>query len=362
MLDFTSSLYLGLTHASHAISPWRRLTTGAPAALVEPPGAGALAQALASLMGCGSGLLLASTFHLFWDVFGAVGGAPARIYWDAGLYPIARWGVERAAARGAAARRIAHHDPAHLQRLLVEDAGSGGRPVVVCDGFCPGCGREAPLRDYLGLVRARDGLLVLDDTQALGLLGRPQPRAPYGSGGGGSLVRQGLHGPDVLVGSSLAKALGVPVAVLAGDAGLVSGIEARSETRVHCSPPSAAVIAAGQAALAANARRGDELRQRLAERVARFRQAVARLGLRPRGGLFPTQGVDLAGLDSRAVHQRLLGAGIRCVLHRARCRTEGAMLTFVVTAAHSLEDLDRAAAGLAAAVAWAERPLAAQQT
>ena len=42
---------------------------------------------------------------------------------------------------------------------------------MVADGFCPGCGQPAPLTDYLQLIQQRGGLLVLDDTQALGILG-----------------------------------------------------------------------------------------------------------------------------------------------------------------------------------------------
>jgi 8-amino-7-oxononanoate synthase len=352
MLEFTSSLYLGLKHGSASIEPWDELTTGAPAALTEPPGAAPVAQALASLMGCGRGLLLASTLHLFWDVFGGLGGSPARIYWDAGLYPIARWGVERAAGRGALVRRFAHHDAGHLRRLLAQDAPRRGRPAVVSDGFCPGCGREAPLREYLESVRGQGGVLVLDDTQALGIFGRPSAGTPYGSGGGGSLRRQGLEGPDILVGSSLAKAFGVPVAVLAGGRELIRVLEGLSETRVHCSPPSAAVIHASRSALATNARHGDALRYRLAERVARFHRSVERMGLPVRGGLFPTQSISSASLDVRTVHGRLRAAGIRAVLHRARCSSEAA-LTFVITAMHSPEELDRAAQGLAEAAATA---------
>ena len=36
MLDFTSSLYLGMRHASRDLRPWDSLTRGMPAALVPP--------------------------------------------------------------------------------------------------------------------------------------------------------------------------------------------------------------------------------------------------------------------------------------------------------------------------------------
>jgi 8-amino-7-oxononanoate synthase len=350
MLDFTSSLYLGLKHESRSIEPWDELTTGAPAALLEPPGAEAVGQALAGSLGCRRGVLRASTLHLFWDVFGALGGWPVRIYWDAGLYPIARWGVERAAAQGTVARQFAHHDVEELRWHLRNDAHATDRPVVVTDGFCPGCGRAAPLRGYLESARAQRGLLVLDDTQALGVLGRPSGGHPYGRGGGGSLPHTGLSGPDILVGGSLAKAFGVPVAVLAGHDDMIRDLQALSETRVHCSPPSAPVIHASRHALMINARHGDELRQRLAQRVSHFRRALGRAGFSVRGGLFPVQRVVGSAQDAVTVHRRLRDAGVRAVLQRPRCSGEAA-LTFVITARHSLQALDQTVQSLVEASA-----------
>lgn len=51
MIDLTSSLYLGLHHASTVVQPWASLTTGMPAALAEAPEAGMVAGGLADLMG-----------------------------------------------------------------------------------------------------------------------------------------------------------------------------------------------------------------------------------------------------------------------------------------------------------------------
>ena len=44
--------------------------------------------------------------------------------------------------------------------------------------------------------------------------------------------------------SSLAKAFGAPLAVLAGSDAFMTVFEQESATRMHCSPPSVAVIAA----------------------------------------------------------------------------------------------------------------------
>ena len=51
MPDFTSALYLGLTHEAGTLKTWNQLTTGKPAALKDPPGALALAAELAALTG-----------------------------------------------------------------------------------------------------------------------------------------------------------------------------------------------------------------------------------------------------------------------------------------------------------------------
>src|SRR5215469_12818529 len=118
MLDFASALYLGMRHPSRSLRPWSSLTAGVPAVLAEVPQSRHVAQEIAVLEGCKAGTLGTSTLHLFWDVFGILAGKRARIYVDAGAYPTARWGVERAAARGAMVRNFRHHDADALRRLL----------------------------------------------------------------------------------------------------------------------------------------------------------------------------------------------------------------------------------------------------
>ena len=116
VLDFTSALYLGLNHAHAELRPWRQLTLGKPAALSPPPESEAIADQLARLIGCERATLGTSTLHLFWDVFGQLSRERIAIYVDAGTYPIARWGVERALARGALVRGFKHHDVRALQQ------------------------------------------------------------------------------------------------------------------------------------------------------------------------------------------------------------------------------------------------------
>lgn len=348
MIDFSSALYLDLRHGSAELRAWARLTTGAPAALRPPPGAGMVARSLAALQGCERGVLAPSTLHLFWDLFAILAEETVTIYADAGIYPIARWGIERARGRGVPVRVFAHHDPDALRRSL--RGVRKRRPIVVVDGFCPGCGGPAPVAEYLAAARRHGGLLVLDDTQALGILGEsPERGAPYGTGGGGSLRWSGIDAPDVLVASSLAKGFGVPVAALCGSRLQIRRFEARSQTRVHCSPPSAAVIRAAERALAINGERGDALRLELARRVAYVRRGLARAGLACDGGRFPVQTLrTVRGAAAVALHGRLLERGVRAVLHRGK-GANGARISFLLSASHAPREIERAVRVLAAA-------------
>lgn len=350
--DFASALYLGMRHPWAALGPWDSLTTGVPAVLEPPPGAEAAAARLARLQGCEAALFLPSTLHLFWDLFGVLAPGASAVLVDGGAYAVARWGVERARCGGVPARTFAHHSVAGLRRAL-RTAGRG-RPVVVCDGFCPACGRPAPLPEYLDAVRAAGGLLVVDDTQALGIHGEgPRPGLPYGRGGGGSLRRWGIEGPELLLGASLAKGFGAPLAALSGSRALVARFAAQSLTRVHGSPPSVPAVRAAARALALNRARGDRLRARLAVNVERFRGLLAEGGAgRIAGGDFPVQ--TLAGLAGAAgVHARLEREGIRAVLRAA----PGPVLTFLLRADHEEHDLARAACAVARAARAGNRGL-----
>jgi len=302
---------------------------------------------LARLVGCESALLGSSTLHVFWDLPALLPAHPLLLV-DGGVYPIGRWGCERAAAMGIPARVFRHYDPEALARIL---RASGGRrtPVVVADGFCPVCGVPAPLAALLDCIEPYGGHLILDDTQSLGIWGLdPVPAMPYGRGGGGSLRRCGIeHGRITLV-SSLAKGFGVPVAMLAGSRGITRRFQAASLTRVHCSPPSFAVLHGARAALEANCQFGEVLRARLAQRVIAFRQRLADLGLAAEGGLFPVQGLTLVpSVDPVRVHARLLGQGVTAVLARGH---RGTRLSFLITARHRRDDLDQAAAALGVAL------------
>jgi 8-amino-7-oxononanoate synthase len=339
MPDFTSVLYLGMHHGHEALRPWRQLTTGRPAALGAFDRAGQLADRLALLMGHEAAALGTSTLHLFWDLFGVLSTDGIAIHVDAATYPIARWGVERAAARGARVSSFAKHDAGALLANLSRGS-EGIRPVVVTDGLCPLTGQPAPLQDYAGLCRTFDGVLVIDDTQGLGLFGRrPTADAPYGRDGAGTAAWCAARSPGLVVVSSLAKAFGAPLAVIAGSACWIERFKTASLTRIHCSPPSMAAVSAGEDALALNEKEGPTRRRRLLALIDLFRAGLRRLGLAAHGGLFPLQTLKRpSGEAAVSLYAGLLREGVRTVLHRAENHGR-ALVSFVFTCLHTPHDI-----------------------
>jgi 8-amino-7-oxononanoate synthase len=351
MPSFTSSLYLGLTHPHRELPAWSRLTTGTPAVLGELPAAARVARAAADLLGLDDALVCRSTLHASWDVVDELCRTENIAFvMDDGAYEISRWALEHASARGVPVVQTPHHDLGALERRLVGGL-HGRRPVVVCDGMCPGCG-PTPLTDVVAIVGAHDGYVVVDDTQAIGVLGRaPRADAPFGIGGGGTLQWTGADSARAIVVASFAKGLGAPLAVTAGPSSFIGRIRANGPTRVHASGPSAADLAAAESALAVNrGPAGERARTWLARLVDRLRAGLARLGVLVRRDWFPVQPAGPFPLAvATAVHRDLARRGVHTAVQRPRCG-DGALVTFVVTAAHRFEDIDHALRALRAAL------------
>jgi 8-amino-7-oxononanoate synthase len=339
VIDLASSLYLGLAHPSGALRPWRALTLGRPAALATDPIVPRLEPRLAGLLGTETAGVGRSTTHLCIDVSSLLAPGSTMLL-DTSSYPSLRWGAERAAGTGRTVRTFARGDLRGLARSLASRP-SGG--LILTDGLCCGCGTPTPLRDYIAVAERYRANVVMDDTQAVGILGtRAGPVSPWGRGGGGTAAWLGLAGaPRLIIVASLAKALGAPLATIAGCTTAVDRWRRTSETRVHSSPPASAELAALERALTANDQVGDRLRARLLDNITLFCRVLAKAGLRPLGGLFPIQSLAVRTPDvARALHRRLRRAGVLGVLQPA---SNGARIAFVLTAAHPTEAVHKAA-------------------
>jgi len=351
MLDFSSAHYLGISHAPDAMPSEPRLTTGRPAALQSPAVQSEIQRSLRTLFKTNHVLVKRSTLHAFVDIYDQIRPAREAILVDAGAYPIQRWAINMAKGRGAVVSQFRHHDVESLARKTAAARRRRLRPFVAVDGFCTGCGKLAPLTDYLDVIHSAGGRLIIDDTQSTGIHGEsPGQITPWGHGGGGSQLHAGLGSDQgLIIVTSFAKALAAPIATVAAPA---KGL-ALPGTDVHCSPATNADLAALQSALTINARHGEQLRRRLLGNIRLFRREMGRLGRETSGRLFPVQSVSCPEYQAVAVERFLLAAGIRPILTESSCR-HGATVTLIITARHTARQLKFAAHALHQALTKAE--------
>ena len=195
---------------------------------------------------------------------------------------------DRALGRGTGGLRAAcrvetfpHHNVTALQRIARSArARAARRPIVVTDGYCPElrpAGADPRLRRP-GRAAA-GGTLVLDDTQALGILGeaptkaaslrhRRRRLAALASGLRSASSSSAARWPR----ASARRSPRCPAA--APDRALRAST---ARPGVHCSPPSVAGAARGRArAPRSTGCHGDELQLELARLIRHFRQPPSR--------------------------------------------------------------------------------------
>ncbi len=253
---------------------------------------------------------------------------------DEAAYPIAATASLIAKGRGVKVYRYPHHRPA-----TPHDKGSG-KVIYVTDGWCQGCNRPAPLAQLQALAKCGNGIVVVDDSLACGVLGKRSVAESFGDGTG-TPQWSGLKHDRLLWIASLAKAYGAALAVVTGDAETVGKLT-HDGSRQYSSPPTSADLASATAAL--SERRKLALRRNVLHKHVTFlRHALGSAGLPVIGLPFPLVGIWFAG-QAPALRWcgSLQSAGIHVLVQRPRCQP-GALLTAVLRSEHSATDIERLA-------------------
>jgi len=132
-----------------------------------------------------------------------------------------------------------HNDPAALEAVIKENAGTYRRALIVTDGVFSMDGDIAPLPSLYEVARKYDILLMVDDAHGEGVLGK---------GGRGIVDHFNLHGKvDIEVGT-MSKAFGVVGGLVAGNKIIIEWLRQRGRPFLFSSavtaPDAAACLAA----------------------------------------------------------------------------------------------------------------------
>jgi glycine C-acetyltransferase len=230
--------------------------------------------------------------------------------------------------------RYANRDMADLERQLKDSAGARFR-LIVTDGVFSMDGYLAPLPEICELAERHDALVMVDDSHAVGFMG---------ANGRGTHEHHGVMGRVDAITGTLGKALGgASGGYVSGRKELVAMLRQRSRPYLFSNsvPPP---IAAASLKVLELIRTAGELRQRLRDNTAFFRQEMTQAGFDILPGEHPIVPVMVgdAALAARMA-QLMLERGVYVVgfsfpvvpKGQARIRTQ-------VSAAHSKSDLERA--------------------
>ncbi len=228
-------------------------------------------------------------------------------------------------------------------------AGAVRRKLVVTDGVFSMDGYIAPLDDLCEVAEKHGALVMVDDSHAAGILGAT---------GAGTPELFGVRDRVDLVSGTLGKALGgASGGYVSGRGPLIELLRQRARPYLFSNAVPPMVVAGSRAALGiARSAEGVAARERLAANAARFRSLMTEAGFELLDGEHPIVPVMIPDAEEAVAMAARLGEGggsavpvyVRAFAYpvvpmgRARLRVQ-------LSAAHTLDDMEKAAAAFIAA-------------
>jgi glycine C-acetyltransferase len=297
-----------------------------------------LEQRIAAFLGTEDAILYGSCFDANGGLFETLLGEQDAVVSDALNHASIIDGIRLCKAKRY---RYANNDMADLEaQLKAADAAGARFKLVATDGVFSMDGIIADLRSIRALADRYGAMVMVDDSHAVGFVGRR---------GRGTPEHCGLHGRIEILTGTLGKALGgASGGYTAGPREVVAWLRNRSRPYLFSNTLMPAIAAASIAVLDL-LEKGEELREKLARNAERFRRDMTALGFRLAGAGHPIIPVMLgeATLAQRMAN-RMLEEGIYVIgfsypvvpQGQARIRTQ-------MSAAHDPEHIDRAVAAFA---------------
>ncbi|MEQ8824586.1 MAG: 8-amino-7-oxononanoate synthase [Filomicrobium sp.] len=244
--DFSSNDYLGLANSEElrqaivrAISRGVAIGSGGSRLLRgNDPEHEKLEAEAAEFFGAEAALYFASGFSANAAVLATLPQRGDVIVYDNLIHASAHDGMKLSRAEKTAAR---HNDAQAFEDVIKtwRKAGGKGRPWLAVESLYSMDGDVAPLDDLIGLAEAHDGVLLIDEAHATGVLG------PQGRGLGAHLEGR----EDVLSLHTCGKALGAMGGLVCGSRLLIDYLVNRCRPFIYSTAPSPLMASAVRAAL-----------------------------------------------------------------------------------------------------------------
>jgi 8-amino-7-oxononanoate synthase len=339
-LSFCSNDYLGLANHPDLIAAAQqgaaRYGVGAGASHLVSGHSAAhheLETRLAGFVGQPAALLFSTGYMANIGVIGALLGRHDAVFADKLNHASLN---DAALLSRAKLQRYPHLDMQALDAMLA--ASKAPRKLVATDTVFSMDGDIAPLPELLALCERHDAWLLLDDAHGFGVLGEH---------GQGALAHFGIASPRIVYMATLGKAAGVFGAFVAGAPELIQTLVQRARSYIYttAAPPMlASALAASLGLIAAE----DWRRRHPGQLIAHLRRSLKlrRWHLLP--SITPIQPVVIGpNAETVAVSEALRERGILVPAIRPPTVPKGqARLRISLSAAHSIEDVERLAQAL----------------
>jgi len=233
--------------------------------------------------------------------------------------------------------KYSHADPADLERVIKENAGTYRRALCITDGVFSMDGDIAPLDKIYEITSKYDVMLAVDDAHGEGVIGR---------NGRGIVDHFDLHGKVDLEIGTFSKAFGVMGGVCAGNQLVVDWIRQRGRPFLFSSAATPADTAACIAAVDI-LEKSSELVDRLWENARYFKSAMKNMGFDTGVSATPITPVMLgeAAVAQQFSRELFEESVFAMPLGFPTVPKGKARIRVMISAAHSHQDLDQ---GLAA--------------
>lgn len=292
-----------------------------------------LEAALTEFLGTEDTILYSSCFDANGGIFEALLDEKDAVISDALNHASVIDGIRLCKARRL---RYANRDMDELERQLRDSADARFR-MIVTDGVFSMDGYLAPLPEICDLADRHDALIMVDDSHAVGFMG---------AGGRGTHEHHGVMGRIDAISGTLGKALGgASGGYVSGRKELVAMLRQRSRPYLFSNSVAPPIVAASLKVLELLRSAGD-LRQRLAENTAFFRDEMTQAGFDILPGEHPIVPVMVgdAALAAR-IAALMLEKGVYVIGFSYPVVPKGmARIRVQLSASHNRADLERAVA------------------
>jgi len=359
IFDFASCNYLGIDlepEIMEAIPPALQKWGVHPSwtrAVASPGIYEDLEKALAELVGAPSTLVFPAVTLLHAGVIPLLAGSDGMIFKDISAHRSIIEACRLAQTNGAEYLDFRHNDPVDLEAKLARYPLERTK-IIAIDGVYSMSGEYPPLPEFARLAKQYNAWVYLDDAHGIGVIGEaPSPEMPYGHRGNGIVRYFGLdYVQDRLIYvAGLSKSFSSFGAFITCHDQAMKDLFRSASTFIFSGPSPVASLASALAGIQLNQREGERWRSQVYELTYRLIDGARRLGYEViNDNYFPIVCVVIGKTRDVIEACKILweyGILITPALYPIVPKDKG-LLRFSITAANTVEEIDRSLEALAA--------------